>query len=153
MLKYGLLLVALASYQANAEIIESDDSKKWTIDGIAHYVRSKESPSFTANLVSTASNESVVALHQPFDYCTSKQRYKKVKVQYQWVNYVSMCASGSNVWVPKSQRGVNFVKQKFTGYSDVKVVFDNQTFSFSTNSFTSVRQRWENMLRTQGNAL
>lgn len=153
MLKYGLLLVAITSYQAHAAIIESSDSEKWTVDGLAHYVRSKEDESFSAILVSVARNESVVGFSPPYDYCSYEPRYKKVKIHYQWVNYVSMCANGSSVWVPKSQRGINFVKQKFTSYPDVKVVFDDKTYSFATNSFTSVRQRWENMLRTQGDAL
>lgn len=153
MIKHIVLFASLTSTLAFADLIETKKSEAWNIDGLAHYVRSKENKRFSANLVSTGRNTSVVAFYNPSDYCKRKPATESFKIQYQWVNYVSTCIGGNNFWVPKSQKGKDFVKQAFSRNADVKVVFKSKNYTFSTKKFTSVKQQWERTVRTVGDAL
>ncbi|KGY11256.1 hypothetical protein NM22_16875 [Vibrio tubiashii] len=153
MIKRAALMLLVVPLFASADLIEVKESAQWNVNGLAHYVRAKEAKNFTANLVSTRNNASVIGFNEPYDICPFEPKYKKVKVQYQWVNYVTHCYGGNEFWIPATQKGKDFVKQKFTSNSDVKVVFDNKTYTFSTKKFTSVRQKWERTVKTVGDAL
>ena len=152
-MKYAVLLLSLVSQLAHADLIEKNQSEYWNVDGLAHYVRSKENERFSAQLVSIGQNRSVVAFSEANDFCYQGGETKKVKVHYQWVKYVRHCSSGNGYWIPQSQRGIDFVKQQFSANGDVIVIFSNTTYSFTTKKFTSVKQRWEYTLQTLGDAL
>lgn len=153
MIKYAALLLSLASQFTYAELIEKDDSDYWTVDGLAHYVRSRENDDFTANLIATNQNRSTVGFTHPYHYCSSDGDKKKVKIHYQWVRFVSRCSAGTAYWVPESQKGTDFLKQHFSSNADVKVLFDNVKYTFSTKYFVGVKQQWENTVDTLGNAI
>ncbi|MDC5706394.1 hypothetical protein OPW36_20725 [Vibrio europaeus] len=153
MMRYAILFLSLASNLAHADIIEKNKNEQWNVEGLAHYIRSKENKRFSANLIAVGNNSSIVAFHEPYTYCRSRAVYKKVKIQYQWVNYVSQCIGGDNFWMPNSQKGKDFVKQEFSRNADVKVVFESENYTFSTKKFASVKQHWERTVKTSGNAL
>ncbi|MDE3898548.1 MULTISPECIES: hypothetical protein [Vibrio] len=155
MFKYALMLLLLASNLAHADLIKPDDTQNWTVSGLAHYVRSKEDKYFSANIVSWGNNSSVVAFVDAngFCYASDKNKLKTVKVKYQWVKFIQKCSSSTAFWLPQSQRGIEFVKQSFSGNSDVTISFDSKTYTFSTKKYTSVRQRWERTQSTLGDAL
>nr|WP_252724472.1 hypothetical protein [Vibrio hepatarius] len=134
-------------------MIEPDDTNNWTIKGLSHYIRSKESSYISANLISSGKTPTVIALVDSDRFCPSRPKSKKIKVAYQWVNYVTYCSSGALVWIPRSKQGKEFVKQRFSGNSEVNVTYNNDTFTFSTKKFTSVRQSWERSLKTLGTSL
>ncbi|NOH73412.1 hypothetical protein F0225_19050 [Vibrio pectenicida] len=148
-----MTILALVSCLACADIIEPDDTNNWTIEGLSHYIRSKENSYISANLTSNGKTPSVVALVDSDRFCPRNPQSKKIKVAYQWVNYVTYCSSGVLVWIPRSKQGKEFVKQRFSGNSEVNIIYNNETFTFSTKKFTSVRQSWERSLKTLGTAL
>ena len=155
MFKYAVMLLSLASHLAHADLIERDDSDYWTVDGLAHYVRSKEDKYFSANIVSWGNNSSVVAFVDANALCYSSDsnKMKTVKVKHQWVKFIKKCSSNSAFWIPQSQRGVEFVKQSFSGNANVTVNFGSNIYTFSTKKYSSVRQRWERTQSTLGDAL
>jgi len=153
MFKYALMLLLLASNLAHADLIKPDDTDYWTVDGLAHYVRSREDKDYYVSFVSNHNNPSVVAFVNNGRFCGGEGRTQKLKVQYQWVNFVKRCSSRQSYWVPKSQQGIDFVAKEFSGNSDVQIMFNNVVYSFSTKKYTSVRQHWERTLKTLGKAL
>ncbi|USD35358.1 MULTISPECIES: hypothetical protein [Vibrio] len=153
MFKYAFLLLSLASHLAHADLIKPDDKDYWTVDGLAHYVRSREDDNYYVRFVSNHNNPSVVAFAGRGRFCIDEGQTTKMKVQYQWVNFIQRCSSGRAYWIPKSQQGINFVKKEFSGNSDVQIMFNNVVYSFSTKKYTSVRQHWERTLKTLGKAL
>ncbi|MFB9216509.1 hypothetical protein [Vibrio sinaloensis] len=153
MIKHAALLLSLASQFAYAELIEKDDAEYWTVDGLAHYVRSQEDERFVANLVSRSGDRSVIAFTNTRRSCYEGGEKKNVKIHYQWVKYIRTCASGNEYWIPVSQQGKSFVKQHFSSNADVKVLFNNIEYTFSTKEFVSVRQRWEITVRALGDAI
>lgn len=153
MKKHAVLLLALVPHIAMADF-DDTESNNWLAEGLTHYIRSKEDSNFVAQLVSIGRNSSIVAFYDVKRTCFGDGGdRKKVKIFYQWVNYTKICRGGTGYWIPSSQRGIDFVSQKFTSNSDVKVLFGGNNYSFSTKNFPSVRQHWESTLRTSGDAL
>ncbi len=155
MQKYITLLLAILPSISNAGLIEIDESDRWQSQGSTHYIRSKEDQNFVAQIVSVGRLSSVVSFYDTgSNTCFGDGGdTKKIKVFYQWVNYVEKCWGGNGYWVPRSQRGIEFVNQKFSSNSDVKIDFGSNSYTFSTKKFISAKQRWERTLKVSGDAL
>lgn len=149
-----VLSLALFSSIAIASQETVEQSDKWYVEGLSHYVRSKEDGNFIAQLISVGKNSSVVTFYELGNVCfgDSNDR-KRVKVFHQWLNFSKKCLGGKEYWVPSSQQGIDYVSRKFSSYSDVEILFGNSDYTFSTKYFPSVRQRWEKTLKKSGNAL
>lgn len=149
MKKYTFLLLALTSASASA----GNESETWQIDGIAHYIKSKETNRFGAHLVRVGRNSAIVAFSRSGFSCIEGGQAKRVKIQYQWVNFTRRCWGNEEHWIPKSQKGKDFVMARFSGNSDVKIIFGTNHYTFSTKKFTSTKQHWQRTLQNLDDAL